>query len=143
STPPLIQAPDEAPDPSSLARARAHGEALWWRDHAVQLAVDRGLTRVGSNQSGPLLPIADVEEGFHGASVTFYRWLERDANKMGPARSSEFAQRWLVIPILLRPDRVLENEQFSTYLDPTSARGREVDAMLAVGDKLAADFPGG
>ena len=143
STPPLVHPAEGAPHPILLSRAGRHGPSLWWRDHALQLAVDRGLTRVGGNSSGPLLPIADVDDGFHSASVTFYRWLERDAKKMGPTRNAEYAQRWLVIPILLRPDRILENEQFSDYLTKDSDRAREIDAILVAGEALSADHPGG
>lgn len=137
---PVVQEPGTPADPSSLARAKRDGPALWWREHAMRLGIKRGLPRVGATRNKTLLPIADVDAKFHSANVTFYRWPKLDEGK---ALTGAEAQHWLVIPILLRPDRVLENEQFSDYLEEGSPRAREIDAVVLAGAALLEKHAGG
>lgn len=129
-------------DGNTLSRARTDGPALYWRNHATEVALKVGLPRVGRTKTGPLLPIASVEAGFHSASVTFYRWRKKDIPADGTL-SAETTQRWLVVPILLRPDRVLENEQFSDYLEEKNPRYKAINAVIAAGDTLQEMHPGG
>ena len=132
SNAPVIQEPDAPFDELTQARAARDGKTLRWRDYAMHLAVKRGLKRARSKADIPLLPIAEVDERFNSASVTFYRWLPRDMKdgKMHPDRAS----RWLVIPMLLKPDRVLENEQHADYVEKNSPLAHEIQAVIAAGE---------
>jgi hypothetical protein len=129
---PLVQEADAPFDEHARARADRDGKNLRWRDYAMHLAVNRGLKRARAKADIPLLPIAEVDDRFNSASVTFYRWLPRDMKdgQMRPDRAS----RWLVVPMLLKPDRVLENEQHSDYVEKNSPIAHEIHAVIAAGE---------
>ena len=138
--PPLVQPAQGEVDPASMTRAKRDGLSLYWREHAMSVAVQKGLARVGRTRDAILMPVAEVDEGYHAASVTFYRWPEAEP---GTTPIAKEAQRWLVVPLLLSPDRVLENELFSDYLEERSNRAREIDAVVAAGASLLEAHPGG
>jgi hypothetical protein len=53
------------------------------------------------------------------------------------------AHRWLVVPFLLRPDRVLENEQFSEQIDEKGNVYPKVWAMIVAATAVSEAHPGG
>jgi hypothetical protein len=88
---------------------------LHWLEVGLGIA-DAGLARAGRTDAGALLPLASVDEGAHSGQVAFYRWRSDavpESGELDPAR----AQRWLVVPYLLRPERLLDNEQFSVAVE--------------------------
>lgn len=137
---PLIQEADAPFGEEAGARARRDGRDLRWRDHAIHIAVERGLPRARAAPGTILLPIAEVDKGYNSAQVTFYRWLGRDIKadgKLYPDRAS----RWLNIPILLSPDRILENEQHADYVVENSPRAHEIQAVIAAGEWAGKEAP--
>lgn len=133
----LAAGPPEAIDPADTARITKRGVDLYYMEVGMRLAYDRGLPRAGRYDAAALLPLASVDEGAHSGQVEFYRWREADVGE-GGALEVEKAQRWLVVPFLLRPDRVLENEQFSEEIDEKSDIFRMIDGLL-VGAMAARD----
>lgn len=108
----------------------------------MRLAYETGLPRVGSSNVAALLPLASIDEGAHSGQVTFYRWRAEDVGKSGEL-DPKVAQRWLVVPFLLRPNRVLENEQFNYELDDKSEEFRLVRGVMTAAMGAAEKFPEG
>lgn len=99
-------------------------ERLWGLAHEV------GLPRAGAVRAEVLLPLASIDDGGRSGEVVFYRWMEAPEGEPDPLE----ATRWLVVPALFEPDRVLENEQFSDPVEVDSDAHRRLEAfLLAVG----------
>lgn len=104
------------------------GVELYWMERALNLAYERGLPRVGKSVHAAIMPIATADEGYHSAGVTFYRWFEEDLDEAGHPDPTR-AKRWLAVPILLRPDRVLELEQFGNEVETDAEVYRRIVAI--------------
>ena len=138
-----MQPGDPAPlDESDLEAMADRGIELFWLEHQTILAFDVGLRRAGRHNSVTLLPVASVDDGAHSGQVTFYRWLKTDVPDDGTLEPTA-AKKWLVVPMLLQPDRVLENEQFSEEIDPDGEDFLRVRAILAAARHAADTVPGG
>jgi hypothetical protein len=105
------------------------GVELYWMEHALNLAYERGLPRVGKSAHAAMMPLATADEGYHSAGVTFYRWFEEDLDPKTGQPDPTKAKRWLAVPILLRPDRVLELEQFGNEIETNSEVYRRIVAI--------------
>lgn len=121
--------------------SRTRGVEMHWRDRVFRAAMTRGMSRVKNSSLASLLPIARADPGFHSGSVTVYRWRRRDIEEV--VMASETAETWLIIPVLLRPDRVLELEQSDVPIEPKSEEAIEVDAILAATEFALQSFPSG
>ena len=103
-------------DTGDLDAVVARGRMLFRRQQVMALGYEKVVARLGTLPADPLIAIATVDEGGHSGDLTFYRWREDGEGPLDPSS----ARRWLVAPMLLRPDRVLELEQFSDRVEPNS-----------------------
>lgn len=133
--------PPEPLDPADLAGIQARGVELYYQEVGMRLAFEVGLPRVGTSNVAALLPLATVDEGAHSGQVEFWRWRPEQVPESGQL-DAKLAQRWLVVPFLLRPDRVLENEQFNQDMDEKSEEYYLVSAIITAANELAAKYPG-
>ncbi|GEM_PF-4227780 len=121
-------------DRSELEALGLEGYRLYAMERVLKLALGRGLLRAGPTTAAAMVPVALVDDGGRSAEVVFYRWFEDDLLRDGsydPAR----ARRWLVVPMLLLPDRVLEVEQFNDTVEVGGNNHRKLQAI-----KIAAEF---
>ena len=118
------------------------GLLLGWEEYILAVGLNRGLSRVGGNANAAALPLASVDPGFNSGQVTVYRWLRSDVGDAGELEASR-ARKWLVVPLLLRPDQVLENEQFDVKIPEGSVPARQLEAVIVATRTLADQYPGG
>jgi hypothetical protein len=121
---PIVTHFDDA-EPGAIAE---RGSTLAWMEHTLTVGLERGLPRVGRSTAAAAMPIASVDPGLHSGQVTIYRWMEDDLDREGNVRP-ELADRWLIIPMLLRPDRVLELEQMTKEVDMNSPEFHTIAAV--------------
>ncbi|MEE9386231.1 MAG: hypothetical protein V3V08_22700 [Nannocystaceae bacterium] len=109
-----------AVSPLDLEAVSERGRLLCQLERLLGLAYEVGLPRVGAVGAEVLLPVASVDRGGRSGDVTFFRWQSGEAADALGTPDPLLATRWLVVPILLDPDRVLENEQFSDSIEKGS-----------------------
>jgi hypothetical protein len=125
-----------------LSATAARGRQLSTMERILDMAFTRGLPRVGNANAVILVPMATVDDGGRSGEVVFYRWLEKDLARDGtfdPVKS----RRWLVVPFLLLPDRVLELEQFDDIVEFGGAPHRRLAAMKQALELAQEEYPGG
>lgn len=138
----LEAGPPAAIDAADHESITKRGIDLFYMEVGLRLAFERGLSRAGRYDAAALLPLATIDDGAHSGQVEFYRWREADVGDDGVLDPAK-AHRWLVVPFLLRPDRVLENEQFSDMLDEKTDTFQKVWAMIVAATAVHDAHPGG
>ena len=125
----------------NLSLSAARGVELRWRDQVFRVGMSRGMSRARKSTLSITLPVASVDPGYHSGQVTVFRWIQRDIEEVNP--TGETATRWLIIPVLLRPDRVLEVEQTDLPVEKTSVEREIIDANIAATKAALDAYPGG
>ena len=92
-----------------LAAISRRGRLLYDMDRALRLAREQGLSRIGEPKDDVILPVVDVDPGGRSAQVVFLRW-PKSATPERSRLSADDAQRWLLVSMLLGPERVLDVE---------------------------------
>ncbi len=133
--------PLDVDDGGNVSLTTARGRDLHWRDRVYQAAMSRGVSRMAKTSVSTLLPIATADPGYHSGQLTIYRWPQRDIEEVD--LSPEQGEKWVVVPVLLRPDRVLELEQFDYSVDPKSPEAREIEAMMLATSVAREAYSGG
>jgi hypothetical protein len=88
------------------------------------------------------MPRAEVDGGGQSGQVIWYRWLDSDLGE-DKALNAEGARRWLLVPVLLDPDRVLEVEQTPHKIEYRHDEYYKVEAMLLAASQANAKYPEG
>lgn len=112
-----------------LERVARRGKVLGFEEHIFAEAMSEGMGRVGNSRYAALLPMASVDAGFNSGQITIFRWHERDIGRNGEILP-QGAHKWLVIPVLLRPTQVLENEQFDVQVPANSELSAKVEGIM-------------
>ncbi len=133
--------PLDVDDGDNLALSTARGVDLHWRDRVYRVAMSRGVSRMAKTSVSTLLPIATADPGYHSGQLTIYRWRQRDIEEVD--LSPERSHKWIVVPVLLRPDRVLELEQFDVMVEAKSPEAREIEAIILATSAARAEYSGG
>ena len=134
--PPGLLAPVSDVD---LPAVSERGRLLQKMERALVLAYEKGVTRVGGiPQSDVVLPLVDVDPGGKSAQVMFVRWHGEATKDLDPSK----AERWLLVSILLEPDRVLDVELLAGVVDGASHVQRRIHTQLAAARTLAEAAPG-
>ena len=95
----------EDSDHEAIAKRGVH---LAHMERSLILAETKGLARAGNITAVTILPLSSVDPGANSGEVTYYRWMAEDVGE-GDELIATRAHRWLSVPLLLRPDRVLES----------------------------------
>ncbi len=102
----------------------------------------RGIGQVGTSAAATLMPRAEVDGGGQSGQVIWYRWLDSDLGEDKELKA-EGARRWLLVPVLLDPDRVLEVEQTPHKVEYKHDEYYKVEAMLLAASQANAKYPSG
>ncbi len=126
-------------DLEGIARRGVHVAHL---QRALFLADSRGLARAGNLNAVTIMPVAAVDPGANSGEVTYYRWRAEDVGEDNQLVATR-ARRWLSVPLLLRPDRVLENEQHDDRVEFGTDPHRRINAILVAATAARAEHPDG
>jgi hypothetical protein len=116
--------------PGDLEAIAERGRVLHDMERSLILGYERGLFRVGDPGTDTVLPVVSVDPGGRSGEVMFVRWMHEDipdASNLDPAK----AQRFLLVSLVLWPDRVLDLEQLTGYVAQGSREHLKVAALLA------------
>ncbi|TPV94444.1 MAG: hypothetical protein B7733_15195 [Myxococcales bacterium FL481] len=127
-------------DPT-LEQVRQRGLELCRLERLWALAHNVGLSRAPAGpQSGMLVPLVSLDAAGRSGEAVFYRWPEPvEAGRPDPLQ----ATRWLVVPILFEPERVLDSELFSDRVERGDAAHRKLEAFLVAASTARARVPAG
>lgn len=122
-----------APIPrGDLAQIGELGRSTWDAMRALELAHAAVVERMGATDGDVILPIVDIDPGGKSAQVVMLRWQGRTR---GPLPVAE-AQRWVMVSLLLAPDRVLDVELLAGEVEPGSVEFRRAEALVVAADAL-------
>ncbi len=124
--PPGLMRPVVAEDLVAVHRRGVHVHRM---ERALRLAYEQGVMSVGNPGTNAVLPLVDVDPGGRSAQVLFVRWRPGTDGQMPPLLV-ENAERWLLVSLLLNPDRILDVELLQGGLDKGHTADR-VAVMLA------------
>lgn len=94
--------------PGDMAAVQRRGKLLFDMERALRIAQEQA-ARIGEPKNDVILPLVDVDPGGKSAQVVFLRWPEETAGDRSRL-SADDAQRWLLVSMLLAPERVLDAE---------------------------------
>jgi hypothetical protein len=122
-----------------LVAVSERGRLLQKMERALVLAYEQGVTRVGGiAPEDVVLPMVDVDPGGKSAQVMFVRWHGESTAELEPLA----AERWLLVSILMEPDRVLDVELLAGKVERGSHVARRLHTLLASARTLAKSAPG-
>ncbi len=144
----LVNASSEPPPgilrpviPGDLVAVHDRGRLLHQLEKTLRLAYTEGMYSVGSPGEGAVvIPLVDVDPGGRSAQVMFLRWRPNEQGVMPPL-DSRTAERWLLVSLLLSPDRVLDVELLQGGLPQGSHLITRVESLITAADHLRTTAP--
>lgn len=123
-----------------LAAVQERGVLLYNLLRAQTLGYEHGAQAVGSGEGDIIMPLADVDPGGRSAQVMYIRWRP-DAVGADGSLHPKYAQRWLLVSLILEPQRVLDRELLAGTVGEDTPEFHRVAAMLAAAKALQAKAP--
>lgn len=122
-----------------LVAVTERGRLLQKMERALVLAYEQGVARVGGvPATDVVLPLVDVDPGGKSAQVMFVRWHGAATKELDPIE----AERWILVSILMEPDRVLDVELLAGGIEAGSHFQRRIQTLLAAARTLSESAPG-
>ncbi len=136
----------DAPGPGMVAPVRgtdfvglaARGRLIYDMERALKLGYEQGVFMVGHSEQEVVIPFVEVDPGGRSGQVLFFRWSKAKA----PALRPHEAERWLLVSLLLRPDRVLDVEMLRGDVVKHSEEAQRLTVLLAAAQVLQPRYPG-
>jgi hypothetical protein len=128
-----------------LVRVAEVGRWLHAAEHAVEFATAHAVTPRGDFANDLVLPLVDVDPGATSAQVVFVRVPGGKAAiqlAAGEPPQLAIAERWMMVSLLLGPDKVLDTQVLHGKVAPASDEGVRVAALLAATIELERLAPG-
>jgi hypothetical protein len=136
--PPGIFQPIPAGDVGEIEK---RGALLYAMERTLRIGYEQGAFAVGMPEGDVILPLVDVDPGARSAQVLFVRWKAADKEADGELRP-ERADRWLLVSMMLEPERVLDRELLAGKVKEKTADYHRIDALLAAAEALRDKAPG-
>ncbi len=130
--PPGVLRPVSPEEPEQVVE---RGRLLVEMERALEMGLQHGLPAAGNVREEIILPVADIDPGGLSGQVVFFRWRNEDvpdAADLDPTR----AERYLLVSVMLKPDRVVDLEKLQGYVEPRSREYYRIAAILAATRKL-------
>lgn len=124
-----------------VAAVQERGVMLFGLSRALRLGFEQGAQTVGTAEGDIILPLTDVDPGGRSAQVLFVRW-GRDHVGVDGSLHPKYAQRWLLVSLMLEPERVLDRELLAGDVGDDTVEFHRAAAMLAAAKALQAEAPG-
>lgn len=127
--------------PDDLVSVHDRGRLLHQLEKALRMGYVDGMMTVGDPGTDAVLPLVDVDPGGRSAQVMFVRW-RAGADGQRPGLSSVTAERWLLVSMLLTPDRVVDVEILQGPVAAGSFLATRIDTVLAAAERARTLAPG-
>ncbi len=136
--PPGVYRPIAAGD---VAAVQERGVMLFGLHRALRLGFEHGAQSVGTAEGDIILPLTDLDPGGRSAQVLFVRW-GRDHVGIDGSLHPKYAQRWLLVSLMLEPERVLDRELLAGDVGEDTVEFHRAAAMLSAAKALRSKAPG-
>ncbi|MEM6293773.1 MAG: hypothetical protein AAGA54_21035 [Myxococcota bacterium] len=123
-----------------LAGLAERGALLAAMERALRLGYEQGAYAVGVGEGDIVLPLVDVDPGGRSAQVLFLRW-RRDQVGLSGDLHPKYAERWLLVSMMLEPERVLDKELLAGTVEEDSVEFHRAAALLAAAQRLRTQTP--
>jgi hypothetical protein len=139
SEPPLGLLRPVAPD--DLVAVHDRGRLLHQLEKALHMGYVDGMMTVGDPGTDAVLPLVDVDPGGRSAQALFVRWRPNPDGSKPPLLATT-AERWLLVAMLLTPDRVVDVEILQGPVEEGSPLATRIDVVLAAAERVRTLTPG-
>jgi len=123
-----------------VAAVQERGVLLFNLHRALRLGFEQGAQTVGTAEGDIILPLTDVDPGGRSAQVMFLRW-GRDHVGVDGNLHPKYAQRWLLVSVMLEPQRVLDRELLAGEVGENTVEFHRAAAMLSAAKALQSEAP--
>ncbi len=123
-----------------LAAVQDRGVMLYNLERSLKLGFEQGAQSVGTTEGDIILPLADVDPGGRSAQVMFIRW-NRSAVGADGSLHPKHAQRWLLVSLMLEPQRVLDRELLAGDVGEDTVEFHRTAAIVAAAKALREKAP--
>lgn len=127
--------------PDDLVSVHDRGRLVHQLEKALRMGYADGMMTVGDAGTDAVLPLVDVDPGGRSAQALFVRWRPTADGQRPPLQSST-AERWLLVSMLLTPDRVVDVEILQGPVEEGSHLAARIDVVLAAAERVRALAPG-
>ena len=127
--------------PDDLVSVHDRGRLLHQLEKALRMGYVDGMMTVGDAGTDAVLPLVDVDPGGRSAQAMFVRWRPGPDGKL-PALSAATAERWLLVSMLLTPDRVVDVEILQGPVEAGSHLAGRIDILVAAAERARTLAPG-
>lgn len=127
--------------PDDLVSVHDRGRLLHQLEKALRMGYVDGMMTVGDPGTDAVLPLVDVDPGGRSAQALFVRWRP-GADGKRPALGSATAERWLLVSMLLTPDRVVDVEILQGGVEEGSHLATRIDTLVAAAERVRTLAPG-
>ena len=127
--------------PDDLVSVHDRGRLLFQLEKSLHMAYVDGLATVGDPGTEAVLPLVDVDPGGRSAQVVFVRWRPTADGQLPPLQAST-AETWLLVSMLLTPDRVVDVEILQGIPPEGSHLASRIDAVVAAAEHARQLAPG-
>lgn len=124
-----------------VGAVQERGAMLFDLQRATRLGFEHGAQAVGTAEGDIILPLADVDPGGRSAQVMFVRW-SRDRVGADGNLHPKYAQRWLLVSLMLEPERVLDRELLAGDVGEDTVEFHRTAALLSAAKALQSAAPG-
>lgn len=123
-----------------LVGVQKRGAMLFNLQRALRLGYEQGAQAVGTAEGDIILPLVDVDPGGRSAQALFVRW-SRDRVGVDGNLHPKYAKRWLLVSLMLEPERVLDRELLAGDVGEDTVEFHRVAAMLSAAKTLQSRAP--
>ncbi|MGH1348307.1 MAG: hypothetical protein ACRBN8_42520 [Nannocystales bacterium] len=123
-----------------LAGIQTRGAMLFNLQRALRLGFEHGAQSVGTAEGDIILPLVDVDPGGRSAQALFVRWSPDRVGVDGNLHP-KYAKRWLLVSLMLEPERVLDRELLAGDVGEDTVEFHRIAAMLAAAKALQSRAP--
>jgi hypothetical protein len=127
--------------PDDLVSVHDRGRLLHQLEKTLRMGYVDGMMTVGDAGTDAVLPLVDVDPGGRSAQAMFVRWRPGADGKL-PALSAATAERWLLVSMLLTPDRVVDVEILQGPVEEGSHLASRIDILVAAAERARTLAPG-
>lgn len=127
--------------PDDLVSVHDRGRLVHQLEKALRMGYVDGMMTVGDPGTDAVLPLVDVDPGGRSAQALFVRWRP-GTDGQRPPLSAATAERWLLVSMLLTPDRVVDVEILQGAVPAGSHLAGRIDTVLAAAERVRTLAPG-
>jgi hypothetical protein len=127
--------------PDDLGSVHDRGRLVHQLEKALRMGYADGMMTVGDPGSDAVLPLVDVDPGGRSAQALFVRWRPGADGQLPPLQAAT-AERWLLVSMLLTPDRVVDVEILQGPVEKGSHLATRIDTLVAAAERVRTLAPG-